>query len=195
MYDPTPGRFLSEDPNPAGTFADGPNNYAYVHNGPTNATDPTGMATHWLRKSYTDPVISKAVVGGYIRISDPGISTNPGTISPSPSSQFLVRRTTTYWATYCEFSTTGTRTARKLKTVKIVFGEYNTVNLKGGQFAMVVGVELSKTIGGVVKVGGLGLYGLYDPKDEKPIVARSRFGDPRLPPVVLRNLTDPPVAP
>jgi RHS repeat-associated protein len=35
-YDPTIGRFLSEDP------VANPNPYPYVHNDPTNATDPTG---------------------------------------------------------------------------------------------------------------------------------------------------------
>jgi hypothetical protein len=41
MYDPTIGRFLSEDP--LGFDADDPNLHRYVKNSPTNYTDPTGM--------------------------------------------------------------------------------------------------------------------------------------------------------
>ncbi len=40
MYDPTIGRFLTEDP--IGT-ADDVNEYRYVKNNPTDATDPTGL--------------------------------------------------------------------------------------------------------------------------------------------------------
>ena len=39
-YDPTIGRFLSEDPS---GFADGPNPYRYAGNDPVNYTDPTGL--------------------------------------------------------------------------------------------------------------------------------------------------------
>ena len=39
-YDPTIGRFVSEDPL---RFADLSNFYVYVHNRPVNATDPTGL--------------------------------------------------------------------------------------------------------------------------------------------------------
>ena len=41
MYDPTVGRFLSEDP--LGFLGDDPNLSRYVGNSPTNATDPTGL--------------------------------------------------------------------------------------------------------------------------------------------------------
>ena len=40
MYDPTVGRFLTEDP--LGFDANDPNLYRYVTNGPTNAVDPEG---------------------------------------------------------------------------------------------------------------------------------------------------------
>jgi RHS repeat-associated protein len=39
-YDPSIGRFVSEDPL---RFADLSNFYVYVHNRPVNATDPTGL--------------------------------------------------------------------------------------------------------------------------------------------------------
>lgn len=42
MYDPTLGRWLSEDP--VGFTAADPNLYRYVGNNPTNATDPTGLS-------------------------------------------------------------------------------------------------------------------------------------------------------
>ncbi|MGO8745380.1 MAG: RHS repeat-associated core domain-containing protein [Thermoguttaceae bacterium] len=42
MYDPTVGRFLSEDP--IGFDGQDANKYRYVHNSPLNATDPTGLA-------------------------------------------------------------------------------------------------------------------------------------------------------
>jgi uncharacterized protein RhaS with RHS repeats len=41
MYDPTVGRWLSQDP--IGFKAGDPNLYRYVGNGPTNATDPSGL--------------------------------------------------------------------------------------------------------------------------------------------------------
>jgi hypothetical protein len=41
MYDPTIGRFISQDP--IGFNAGDPNLYRYVGNGPTNATDPDGL--------------------------------------------------------------------------------------------------------------------------------------------------------
>jgi uncharacterized protein RhaS with RHS repeats len=40
MYDPTVGRFLTEDPSGLGPD---PNDYRYVRNSPTNATDPSGL--------------------------------------------------------------------------------------------------------------------------------------------------------
>src|SRR5208283_1618081 len=43
MYDPTTGRWLSQDP--IGFFGGDPNLYRYTGNDPTNATDPTGLAT------------------------------------------------------------------------------------------------------------------------------------------------------
>jgi RHS repeat-associated protein len=41
MYDPSIGRFISEDP--LGFEAGDPNLYRYVGNSPTNATDPLGL--------------------------------------------------------------------------------------------------------------------------------------------------------
>lgn len=41
MYDPTPGRWLSEDP--LGLDAEDPDLYRYVGNNPVNAIDPTGL--------------------------------------------------------------------------------------------------------------------------------------------------------
>jgi RHS repeat-associated protein len=41
-YDPTTGRFLSEDPI---RFKDGANFYSYVHDSPPDFTDPSGLAT------------------------------------------------------------------------------------------------------------------------------------------------------
>jgi hypothetical protein len=42
MYDPTVGRFITEDP--IGFAGRDTNLYRYVGNSPTNATDPTGLA-------------------------------------------------------------------------------------------------------------------------------------------------------
>jgi len=42
-YDPSAGRFLSEDPS---GFNDGVNFYRYVHNDPIDNTDPTGLTTY-----------------------------------------------------------------------------------------------------------------------------------------------------
>ena len=39
-YDPTTGRFISEDPI---GLRDGVDLYVYVHNGPTTSTDPQGL--------------------------------------------------------------------------------------------------------------------------------------------------------
>lgn len=44
MYDPTIGRWISEDP--IGFEAADPNLYRYVENNPTNATDPSGLTQH-----------------------------------------------------------------------------------------------------------------------------------------------------
>ncbi len=41
MYDPTVGRWLSQDP--IGFQAGDPNLYRYVGNSPTNFTDPSGL--------------------------------------------------------------------------------------------------------------------------------------------------------
>ena len=41
MYDPSIGRWLSEDPS--GFDGGDPNLYRYVGNSPANATDPTGL--------------------------------------------------------------------------------------------------------------------------------------------------------
>ena len=42
-YDPSGGRFLSEDET---GFNDGVNFYRYVHNDPVDSTDPTGFTTY-----------------------------------------------------------------------------------------------------------------------------------------------------
>jgi hypothetical protein len=47
VYDPTVGRFLTEDPS--GLLVD-PNPYRYVSNSPTNFTDPTGLAEQKVGK-------------------------------------------------------------------------------------------------------------------------------------------------
>ena len=52
-YDPTTGRFLSEDPNDQGSLYDNPNLYEYVENNPTNWTDPLGLYT--LKKGGKNP--------------------------------------------------------------------------------------------------------------------------------------------
>jgi RHS repeat-associated protein len=41
-YDPTIGRFFSEDPNDQGSPYDNPNLYDYVENNPANWIDPLG---------------------------------------------------------------------------------------------------------------------------------------------------------
>ena len=44
-YDPTAGRFISEDPNDQGSLYDNPNLYEYVENNPANWIDPLGLYT------------------------------------------------------------------------------------------------------------------------------------------------------
>src|SRR5437016_11977444 len=42
-YDPTAGRFISEDPNDQGSLYDNPNLYEYVENNPANWIDALGL--------------------------------------------------------------------------------------------------------------------------------------------------------
>ena len=51
-YDPSIGRFVSEDP--AGFQGSGANWYAYVGNNPVNATDPTGKEPYTAYPTYQD---------------------------------------------------------------------------------------------------------------------------------------------
>ena len=44
IYDPTTGRFTSEDPL---GFVDGPNMYLYCHNNPASLVDPLGLIVTW----------------------------------------------------------------------------------------------------------------------------------------------------
>jgi RHS repeat-associated protein len=52
-YDPSTGRFLSEDPNDQGSLYDNLNLYEYVENNATNWTDPFGLYT--LKKGGKNP--------------------------------------------------------------------------------------------------------------------------------------------
>jgi RHS repeat-associated protein len=81
-YDPITGRFISQDPS--GFAAGDPDLYRYVGNGPTNATDPTGMAS------------AAGLVGGSFGGLLPSLQPPPRPFvgPPTPYSQMLSDYTT-----------------------------------------------------------------------------------------------------
>jgi RHS repeat-associated protein len=66
-YDPSPGRFLSEDP---ARFGGGFDFYAYVKNDPVDFTDPTGLKC-WQSSSWTEvPSMSANGPSPYLTVPD-----------------------------------------------------------------------------------------------------------------------------
>ena len=64
MYDPTIGRWLSEDP--IGFEAADPNLYRYVRNNPTNFTDPTGLEVSIAGKPYSNTEEGRAALRAFL---------------------------------------------------------------------------------------------------------------------------------
>ena len=73
-YDPSIGRFISEDPK---GFAAGANFYAYVHNNPLNASDPSGMLDLGFAAGFHLPVSPGVAVGPVFSSQVTGYSNNP----------------------------------------------------------------------------------------------------------------------
>lgn len=61
-YDPSVGRFLTEDPL---GFEAGINFYAYVNNNPINANDPTGLTTYYIGGGWDNLFGRSGPVKGY----------------------------------------------------------------------------------------------------------------------------------
>ena len=77
-YDPSTGRFLSQDPI---GFDGGVNSYAYVDNSPSNATDPFGLQAQPKPTPGPEPVPPQ----GPVLVPDPEPGPGPS-IEPGPSS-------------------------------------------------------------------------------------------------------------
>ena len=82
-YDPSKGRFISEDP--IGTY-DGPNRYTYVHNWPTVLVDPTGRLStpagcviKWVVIGTVGGAAAGGAAGGTVGAMAAGIGVIPGT--------------------------------------------------------------------------------------------------------------------
>jgi len=107
-YDPTLGRWLSEDP--IGFAGDPWNLYRYVANSSTNLTDPTGKFWIWSKEEWrlAPGMAPRLVLTEYvasaagIQLGDgiPKVSTNPGTVGGGVATHLAGTRIETYIVWY-----------------------------------------------------------------------------------------------